>query len=188
MAGFHRRCEGRRVRLTRQGSDGSLTKDLLTWDEIRRIPSGERELHAYLEQLLTAQAKGGFGQDPRRPESALQEACMRIVFGLPVSPAVRASAYRILATMPELKSLGRVKDPLGRTGEAFGYQMAPGFGRKTAYEVVLVIDPATGLLLARTTTTTVELTGGRTTKTTGFTAYRRMGWTDAKPSLPAKRD
>ncbi|WP_031171287.1 CU044_5270 family protein [Streptosporangium roseum] len=177
-----------RLRGKWKGSGGSLTKELLTWDEIRRIPSGERELRAYLEQLLTAPAKGGSGQDPRRPDSALQEACMQIVFALPVAPAVRASAYRILATMPELKSLGRVKDPLGRTGEAFGYQMAPDFGRKTAFEVALVIDPATGLLLARTTTTTVELTGGRTAKTTSFTAYQRMGWTDAKPSLPAKRD
>ncbi|WP_406312139.1 hypothetical protein OHA77_26290 [Streptosporangium sp. NBC_01639] len=50
-----------------------------------------------------------------------------------------------------------------------------------------MIDPATGLLLARTTTT-VELTGGRTAKTTSFTAYQQTGWTDAKPSLPAKRD
>ncbi|MER5326667.1 CU044_5270 family protein [Streptosporangium roseum] len=171
-----------------KGSGGSLTKEPLTWDEIRHIPSGERELRAYLEQLLTTPAKGGSGQDPRRPESALQEACMQIVFALPVSPAVRASAYRILATMPELKSLGRVKDPLGRTGEAFGYQMAPGSGRENAYEAVRVIDPTTGLPLAQWWTTTVQLAGGRTAKTTSFTAYQRMGWTDAKPSLPAKRD
>ncbi|AWS47919.1 CU044_5270 family protein [Streptosporangium sp. 'caverna'] len=177
-----------RLRGKWNGSGGDLTKELLTWDEIRRIPSGERELRAYLEQRLTAQAKADYGQNPRSLEAALQEACMQIVFGLPASPAVRASAYRILATMPELKSLGRVKDPLGRTGEAFGYQVAPGSRWKNAIEVAAVIDPATGLPLARLTTTTVELTGGRTAKTISFTAYRQMGWTNAKPPLPAKRD
>lgn len=178
-----------RLRGKWKGSGGLLASDPLTWDEIRRIPSGERELRAYLGQLITAQAKAGYSpQDPRSLEAALQEACMEIVFDLPASPAVRASAYRILATMPWMKSLGRVKDPLGRTGEAFGYQVAPDFGRKNALEVALVIAPATGLLLARTTTTTVELTGGRTAKTTSFTAYQQTGWTDAKPSLPAKRD
>ncbi|WP_424536771.1 CU044_5270 family protein [Sphaerisporangium viridialbum] len=172
-----------------KGLGGSLTKKSLTWDEIRHIPSGERELRAYLEQRLTAPAKGGSGQDPGGRDSALREACMEIVFGLPVSPAVRASAYRILATMPALTSLGRVKDPLGRTGEAFGYQVAAGSGRgEKAYDVVNVIDSATGLPLAQSTTTTVELAGGRTAKTTSFTAYQQMGWTDARPSLPAKRD
>ncbi|MER5427083.1 hypothetical protein [Streptosporangium roseum] len=173
-----------------KGSGGSLGNDLLSWDEIRRIPSGERELRAYLGQLITTQAKaGGYSlQDPRSLEAALQEPCMEIVFDLPASPAVRASAYRILATMPEMKSLGRMKDPLGRMGEAFGYQVAPDFGQKYALEVAWVIDPATGLPLARSRTTTVELSGGRTAKTTGFTAYQQTGWTDAKPSLPAKRD
>jgi hypothetical protein len=178
-----------RLRGKWKGSGGDLTKELLTWDEIRRIPSGERELRAYLEQLIAAQTKAGNSeQDPRSLEPALQETCMQIVFGLPASPAVRASAYRILATMPELKSLGRVKDPLGRTGEAFGYQVAPELGRKDALEVAWVIDPVTGLPLAGLTTTMVELAGGRTAKTTSFTAYQQMGWTDAKPSLPAKRD
>ncbi|MFI7059017.1 CU044_5270 family protein [Streptosporangium canum] len=178
-----------RLRGKWKGSGGLLASDSITWDEIRRIPSGERELRAYLGQLITAQAKAGrYPRDPRSLEAALQEPCMEIVFDLPASPAVRASAYRILATMPWMKSLGKMKDPLGRTGEAFGYQVAPDFGRKNALEVALVIDPATGLLLARTTTTTVELTGGRTSKTTSFTAYQQTGWTDAKPSLPAKRD
>ncbi|MEU4409064.1 hypothetical protein AB0F88_31505 [Streptosporangium sp. NPDC023963] len=113
---------------------------------------------------------------------------MQIVFTLPVSPAVRASAYRILATMPTLRSLGRMKDPLGRTSEAFGYQAVPGAMRKNALEHAWVIDPATGLPLASLTTTAVELAGGRTAKTTSFTAYQRTGWTDAKPPLPAKRD
>ncbi|MGP4104562.1 hypothetical protein [Nonomuraea sp. KM90] len=113
---------------------------------------------------------------------------MEIVFGLPVSSAVRAAAYRILATMPKMKSLGTVKDPLGRTGEAFGYQDPPAPGNANPYEIAYIIDPATGLPLARSLTTTVELAHGRTAKVANSTAYQQLGWTDAKPSLPAKRD
>ncbi|WP_440089423.1 CU044_5270 family protein [Streptosporangium sp. LJ11] len=176
-----------RLRGKWKGSGGDLAKELLTWEELRRVPSGERELRAYLEQRLTSQTKADYGQDPRSLEAALRELCIQVVFGLPVSPAVRASAYRILATMPTLESLGRTKDPLGRTGEAFGYQVTPRFGQKSAIQVAWVIDPATGLPLTRLTTTTVELAGGRIAKTTSFTAYQRVGWTDAEPPLPAKR-
>lgn len=172
-----------RLRGKWKGSAGSLTKELITWDEASRIPSGERELRAYLEQRLK-----GFSGFSGQESALLQGACMEIVFGLPVAPAVRASAYRILATLPEMKSLGRVKDPLGRTGEGIGYQVAPAAGWKNAHQVVHVIDPATGLPLARFTTTSAELTGGRTAKIMSFTAYQQMGWTDAKPSLPAERD
>jgi hypothetical protein len=177
-----------RLRGKWKGSAGFLAKESVSWEELRRVPSGERELRAYLEQRITARAKGGSEKDPRWRKSALVGACMEIVFGLPVSPAVRAAAYRILATMPEMKSLGRVKDPLGRMGEAFGYQVPPGSGNENPYEIAHVIDPATGLPLARSVTTTVELAHGRTAKVTNFTAYQQLGWTDAQPSLPAKRD
>ncbi|MFF3441933.1 CU044_5270 family protein [Streptosporangium sp. NPDC002721] len=186
------KTEGRRVERLRggwKGSGGYLARELLTWEELRRVPSGEGELRAYLEQRLAAQIKAGRApQDPRSPEEALGELCVQIIFGLPVSPAVRASAYRILATLPTLKSLGEMKDPLGRTGEAFGYRPAPGSGRENAHEVAWMIDPATGLLLTALTTTTVKLADGRTAKTIGFKAYQRVGWTDAEPPLPAGRD
>ncbi|MFJ2031503.1 CU044_5270 family protein [Streptosporangium sp. NPDC087985] len=180
--------EASRLRGKWKNSGGSLMKELIGWEEIRRIPSGERELRGYLEQRVTANAKGDSGQDPQSQESALSAACVEIVFGLPVSPTVRASAYRILAGMPEMKSLGKMKDPLGRMGEAIGYQVDLRPGRTATYDVVQIIDPSTGLPLAESSTTTVELSDGRTAKATSFVAYQRMGWTDAEPPLPPKRD
>ncbi|MGW4663742.1 CU044_5270 family protein [Streptosporangium sandarakinum] len=170
-----------------KNSGGPLVKELISWEEIRRIPSGDRELRAYLERRVTAEVEGDDGQDPQWRESAVSGACMEIVFGLPVSPAVRASAYRILAGMPQMKSLGRVKDPLGRMGEAIGYQVNPRH-REATYDVVHIIDPLTGLPLARSSTTTAKLAGGRTAKATSFVAYQQMGWTDAEPPLPSGRD
>ena len=180
--------EASRLRGKWKNSGGALVKELTSWEEIRRIPSGDRELRAYLERRITARAKGDYGKDPQWRERALSGACMEIVFGLPVSPAVRASAFRILAGMPEMKSLGKMKDPLGRMGEAIGYQVDPRPGRPAAYDVVQMIDPLTGLPLAESSTTTVELSGGRTTKATSFVAYQRMGWTDEEPPLPPKHD
>ncbi|MET9063800.1 CU044_5270 family protein [Streptosporangium sandarakinum] len=176
-----------RLRGKWKNSGGSLVKELIGWEEIRRIPSGDRELRAYLERRITAEAKGDYGQDPQWRESALSGACMEIVFGLPVSPAVRASAYRILAGMPRMKSLGRMKDPLGRVGEAIGYQVDPRH-EEAPYNVVQIIDPLTGLPLAQSSTTTVKLAGGRTAKATSFVAYQWMGWTDEEPPLPPERD
>ncbi|WP_067179883.1 CU044_5270 family protein [Microtetraspora niveoalba] len=172
-----------------KGVGGTLTADSITWDEIRRIPSGERELRAYLEQRFAdKKARGDYGDDPRWHEGALQGACMEIVFGLPVSPAVRASAYRILATLPGMTALGRVKDPLGRTGEALGYRVNGNQEGEGDHQIVEVIDPETGLPLSQSSTSTVKLADGRTAKVENFTAYKQMGWTDEKPSLPAKRD
>ncbi|MEU7897402.1 CU044_5270 family protein [Nonomuraea sp. NPDC049152] len=178
--------EATRLRGKWKDSGGAIVNPI-SWEEIGHIPSGDRELRAYLERRITAEAKGDHGQGPQSQESALSGACVAIVFGLPVSPAVRASAYRILADMPQMKSLGKMKDPLGRMGEAIGYQVDPRHGR-AAYAVVQIIDPSTGLPLARSSTTTVELTGGRTTKATSFVAYQRMGWTDAEPPLPPEHN
>ncbi|WP_433419195.1 CU044_5270 family protein [Microtetraspora malaysiensis] len=175
-----------RLRGKWKGSAGTLSKVSITWDEIRRIPSGERELRAYLEQRITARAKGDYGSDPEWRRSALQGSCMEIVFGLPVSSAVRAAAYRILATIPGMTALGRVKDPLGRTGEALGYRVNGGEG-EGGNQIVEVIDPETGLPLSTSSTGTIELADGRTAKVTSFTAYQQIGWTDEEPSLPAKR-
>ncbi|MFF4774428.1 CU044_5270 family protein [Microtetraspora fusca] len=177
-----------RLRGKWKGSAGSLTAELVTWDELRRIPSDERELRAYLERRITSQAKShGYENDPKDLELALQGNCMEIVFSLPVSPAVRAAAYRLLATLPQMTALGRVKDPLGRTGEALGYRVNGREG-EGVYQIVQVIDPETGLPLSQSSTSTIELADGRTAKVENFTAYRQMGWTDEEPSLPTKRD
>ncbi|WP_433352506.1 CU044_5270 family protein [Microtetraspora malaysiensis] len=175
-----------RLRGKWKDSAGLLTKEPVTWDQIRRIPSDERELRAYLERRITSRAESrSYEIDPKDLELALQGSCMSIVFGLPVSPAVRAAAYRLLATLPGMTALGRVQDPLGRAGEALGYQVN---GEEAVYQIVQVIDPETGLPLSESSTSTIELADGRTAKVENFTAYQQVGWTDEKPSLPAKRD
>ncbi|WP_262281678.1 CU044_5270 family protein [Micromonospora sp. MA102] len=71
-----------------------------------------------------------------------------LVLDLPVSPQVRAAAYRMLAAMPWVTSLGRVTDQLGRPGVAVTVTRQGDFGKA---QTRLIIDPTTGQALAQET-------------------------------------
>jgi len=57
----------------------------------------------------------------------------------PVSPAVRATDFQVLASIPGVRMQQGVKDPLGRTGTALWLD---------SDQSMIIVDPATGLLLA----------------------------------------
>ena len=77
--------------------------------------------------------------------------CLDLLDRDPVTPQVRAAAFRVIATLPGIRLQGRVTDPLGRTG--YGVTM-PGAYRLEgpppgdSHQQRVVIDPATGALLA----------------------------------------
>jgi hypothetical protein len=66
----------------------------------------------------------------------------------PVTPQVRAVAFKIMAGLPGVKSLGSIRDPLGR----LGYGLGLGQSTETAGvgEQFAVIDPSAGVLLGTT--------------------------------------
>jgi hypothetical protein len=64
----------------------------------------------------------------------------------PLTPRTRAAAYRMLADLPGIRSIGRVTDPLGRPGVAVARtEHDQGFG---TVERQLVFDPETSAFLA----------------------------------------
>jgi hypothetical protein len=77
--------------------------------------------------------------------------CLDLLDRDPVTPQVRAAAFRVIATLPGIRLQGRVTDPLGRTG--YGVTM-PGAYRLEgpppgdSHQLRVAIDPATGALLA----------------------------------------
>ncbi|WP_406045940.1 CU044_5270 family protein [Micromonospora sp. NBC_00898] len=71
-----------------------------------------------------------------------------IVLDLPVSPQVRAAAYRMLAAIPGVTSLGRVTDRLGRPGVAVAVTRQGDFGKA---QTRLIVDPTIGQALAQET-------------------------------------
>ncbi|MFC4852980.1 CU044_5270 family protein [Actinophytocola glycyrrhizae] len=68
-----------------------------------------------------------------------------LVLNLPVSPAVRAAAYRVMAGLEEVTLLGPATDQRGRAGEAVAF-VEHDRGGSTEYR--LIIDPATGQAFA----------------------------------------
>ncbi|WP_426509686.1 CU044_5270 family protein [Dactylosporangium sp. McL0621] len=70
-----------------------------------------------------------------------------LVLDLPVPAAVRAAAYRMLAALPGITTLGPATDALGRPGVAVAYARRGDSG--AVGEQRLIIDPATGRALAQ---------------------------------------
>lgn len=83
------------------------------------------------------------------PTEWLYDCAFDLLESEPAPAKVRAAAYRMLADLPEIRSVGRTADPLGRQGIAVALgDGAPG-GPDT--ESRLIADPPTGRLLAQET-------------------------------------
>lgn len=101
---------------------------------------------------------------------------------LPVSGDVRAAAYRIIADLPGIQSLGTVTDALGRTGVGVALPAAPQGDLGTARRE-LIVDPRTNTLLADET---VLVTPSALATAAGLTAGTELiyqatteiGWTN----------
>ncbi|MET7392436.1 CU044_5270 family protein [Dactylosporangium sp. NPDC005572] len=94
-------------------------------------------------RLLDWYAEKGSGENR---DEFLFYAGAGLVLDLPVPAPVRAAAYRMLAQLPGIATLGPVTDALGRNGVAVAYSRRGDSG--AVGQQRLVIDPATGAALA----------------------------------------
>jgi len=124
---------------------------------------------------------------------------------MPVTPAVRAALYRMLAGLPGVQSQGQVKDPAGQPGAAValtgrfrhcgGYGQQVPAGDRTGYRFSsctvqqrLIIDMHTGLPLAQELRY-LKLPAGQTWSAPGglfsYQLFRSARWTNAAPPHPS---
>ncbi|GGO77801.1 CU044_5270 family protein [Nonomuraea cavernae] len=169
--------EAFRLRGGWKGAGGILTKQPVTWAELRAIPDTPEGLRTYLEARIRSLAQRHEFSLDGQMESWLRGSCMELLNGLAVSPEVRSSAYQILAGLPGMTAEGEVTDPLGRTGQAIGYEA------DMAHEVRLVVDPDSGQPLSDESTRPGTLADGRVVRIGAFTAYEEIGWTDERPDV-----
>jgi hypothetical protein len=104
---------------------------------------------ARLKQQLLAWTRAGGLAGPVGGDSAqLWAAVGTVLFAPagPVTPQVRAACYRVLADLPDVKSLGEVSDPNGRRGQALTRTGKPSEGVSGTSEYI--IDLHSGLPLA----------------------------------------
>ncbi|MFE0153545.1 CU044_5270 family protein [Nonomuraea sp. NPDC059007] len=172
---------------TWKGTAGDLAGESMTWKQVRAIPSEPDKLRSYLEERIGRLELSGSGMDVKEARAhILLRDCVGIISGLPASPKVRASAYRILASLPGIRAEGETTDPLGRRGQALSYQEEIEPGLFT--HVQLMVDPSTGLLLAEVRTNTTKLANGRQAELRLFTSFQAIGWTNDRPELPTHRN
>ncbi|MFF0572858.1 CU044_5270 family protein [Streptosporangium saharense] len=144
----------------------------MTPETLNALPTTPEGIRAYLEKVITK----GYSSEPIDMNAELYGVGTQLVMNFPVSPEVRAAVYRMCAALPGVTALGKVTDPLGRTGEAVGFQEGP------AVRTRFVLDTATGQPLASESTYTYR---GRQYET--YTAIDSIAWTDEEPALPAKQ-
>ncbi|MCQ8189613.1 CU044_5270 family protein [Streptomyces rugosispiralis] len=114
----------------------------VSYAELRKLPGDSPKLKEVLADLYE-EDRGS--EISGRTEWMWRQAAGLI--GLPVRPEVRAAAYRVIADLPGIRSLGEMTDPLGRKGAGFALPATarPDYGTARSE---LIVDPATGALLS----------------------------------------
>lgn len=108
--------------------------------ELAALPAEPATLRRWLQDEYTAYS----GQ--QLSDFELFRTGMGIVLNLTLSPEVRATAFRMLADIDGVTTIGLVKDQQGRTGVAVGYARKGDGGNWS--QPRLIIDPQTGQPLA----------------------------------------
>jgi hypothetical protein len=138
------------------GAVGYFGNENLTFTQFQRLPSDPARLaavvrRAAIQQNQTADPVRG-GNRVRFWSIGPQPALGQDMFGIyvqllkwdPITPQVRATVFQLIAGLAGVRSIGRVTDPLGRTG----YGIVMSSGEAAGEEEVLVIAPGSGELLA----------------------------------------
>jgi hypothetical protein len=155
----------------------------LTFAQLQRLPDDPRALQGWLVAITRHDL------DPSASPDVVESNVLQILANLlaypPVPPGVRAAAYRALAGMPGVTSIGRVRDALGRRGigirvpEGRGRIFVPGAAGPVSAGTltrILIIDPRTSYVLADETSA-----DGRALTNTVILA---VGWTNETPREP----
>jgi hypothetical protein len=120
----------RQLMLYLKAHPGSLQPGVLTFGQLQKLPANPVALTAKIVAINSAAKRWMPLPDPQREQVFLS--LTNLVAGLPVPPQVRAAAFRAMAALPGVTSLGPAD---GGQGLRFGLG-----GSKSA---TLVVDPAT---------------------------------------------
>jgi len=104
---------------------------------------------AALRTTLLRYFDGGGGDMPTDRDQWLLTVASSLIADIPVSGPVRAAAFRLIATLDGVRSLGVVADHRGRTGQGFAF--TSGNATIGSIEYRFVIDTATGRALGMET-------------------------------------
>jgi hypothetical protein len=174
--------------LTRFGPDTfQITEEqALTFGQLQRLPRDPDALRAWLIRINRRELDPSAGTDV--VDLNVENELSNLLVDLPVPPGVRAAAFRALADMPNVTSIGPTQDELGRSGIGIVIQGMRGVvvlgdgnpvaGRAGTLTRTLIIDPKTSRVLADETTL-----GNRPEPATDRLILG-VGWTNERPHKP----
>ena len=156
----------------------------VSYDDLRELPTASGELRRYLKALYAEDS----GAETAAGETAWVLRRAADLVTMPVRPAVRAAAYRVMAELPGVRVLGQATDPLGRHGVAV---VAPGTSRTPlgGVEQRFLVDPSSGEMLSEQSVLVepsarareAGLTAGTTVN---YQATTRMSWGEQQITVP----
>ena len=158
-----------------EGTLGTIGDKAMTRATLSELPTTPEGLRSHLEPIITGQS----GTGPLDMDAELYQTGVFIIMHLPVSPEVRAAAYRMIAALPGVTAEGEVTDLLGRTGQAISRPRTDAKGKVGGTDR-LVVDTGTGEPLEVESSNAGE-------DTRSYDVVKKAGWTDEAPELPAKR-
>ncbi|MGV9349943.1 CU044_5270 family protein [Streptomyces spiralis] len=159
--------------------------DNVSYKDLQALPPTSAGLRRHLEELYV-QDNGADGGASGRSAWMLRQAGNLVT--MPVKPAVRAAAYRVMAGLPGVRVVGHVTDPLGREGVGVEF---PGTYRTAlgTTQQRLVIDASTGDMLSDEIllvdpSAKAEATGLKAGTVVTYRATSRMGWSEHQITVP----
>ena len=156
----------------------SLGNHNVSMADLQRLPADPARLKA---RLITNFRNGGGGGDLPSTQDAWLFRVASDLLEMPVRPGVRAAAYRLIAGLDGVRSLGRTVDVDGRVGNGVAIRMNNAAGLS---EDRIIIEPSTGLPLAEEITY-LKPTGSRAWLKPNQVWYAHVvdsiGWTNATP-------
>jgi hypothetical protein len=145
----------------------SVGGDHVSFEQLSQLPTGTAALKAWiLTNAIKPSQMSGPTSDPAFRRSVLIYSLIGLISELPVSRKVRAAAFRVLASLPGIRSIGRVNGGQGLLISVDQSQQR------------LVVDPATARV--RNSSMVVPSSGGAAGLSAG-TATVTAEWTNQPP-------
>lgn len=136
----------------------------LTTKQLAAFPSDPAKLKALMIHYVNYDYRGAGGVGTPTAGS-MDENLMTEAINLlqaPLPPPVESAVYRVMAGLPGSRTLGLMRDPLGRSGYGIAYAgqySLPALPRGMQVQPVLIVDPSSGKLLATEAFVTTPGTG-----------------------------
>ena len=148
--------------------------------EVNALPTGPAQLKKLFQDRIVERATAALPGTPDG-DANLFRAMTELLVQVPASPAVRAAAFKVIANLPGITIQEHVRDAEGRDGVRITLRNN---GSSVDQANSILLDPATHQLFAREYNATAA-GNGKAVKS-GNETFLKIGWTDGKPSAPAR--